>query len=355
MATALGQSGRRGMLLLCLAHFTVIYAACGSSAQIPGRKRLTQPRSDNYAFEQNKRLGRGINILGYDPIWTSPDKARFQAKFFKLIRDAGFDHVRVNIHPFRDGKPDGVISDYYWKTLDWTIQQALENNLAVILDFHEFLEMGKDPKAKTPRFLDTWKQIAERYKDVSDDVYFELLNEPCEQLTSKLWNRLLREALAVVRETNPDRTVIVGPGRWNSLEALEELDLPQDDQNLIVTVHYYNPFEFTHQGALWTEHKKKSGIIWKGDEQEHRAIVRDFDRVQAWSKRHSRPIYLGEFGAYDKADMASRVRYLAFVAREAEKRGWSWAYWQFDSNFILYDVAKQQWVRPILDALIPLR
>ena len=51
--------------------------------------------------------------------------------------------------------------------------------------------------------------------------------------------------------------------------------------------------------------------------------------------------------------MSSRVRYLDFVTREAEKRGWSWAYWQFDSDFILYDIPGKRWVEPVRDALIP--
>jgi len=71
--------------------------------------------------------------------------------------------------------------------------------------------------------------------------------------------------------------------------------------------------------------------------------------------KHKRPIYLGEFGAYDKADVASRVRYVRFVVRDAEKRGWSWAYWQSDGDFIVFDVKSQRWVQPILDALIPPR
>ena len=62
---------------------------------------------------------------------------------------------------------------------------------------------------------------------------------------------------------------------------------------------------------------------------------------------------MGEFGAYDKADMASRVRYLSFVTRQAEKLGWSWAYWQFDSDFIVYDMRNKRWIEPIRDALIP--
>jgi endoglucanase len=41
------------------------------------------------------------------------------------------------------------------------------------------------------------------------------------------------------------------------------------------------------------------------------------------------------------------------VTRTAEERGWSWGYWQFDSDFILYDVKRDAWVEPILRALIP--
>ena len=337
-----------------LAKIEVVCAiTCWSLAQSFGADHPAQPPKTNTAFEQSNRLGRGINILGYDPIWKSAADARFQEGYFKLIRDAGFDHVRINLHSFRDAESDGSLSGRYWKTLDWAIQNALDHQLAVILDFHEFLEMAKNPTARKSRFMDVWKQIAERYKNAPSDVMFEILNEPNGKMTPSMWNRWLREALAIIRRTNPNRTVIVGPGRWNSIDLLGELDLPENDQNIIVTVHYYNPFAFTHQGAPWTGQKDKLGVIWKGDEPERRAIQRDFNRAQAWATKHHRPLYLGEFGAYDKADMPSRVLYLGFVAREAERHGWSWAYWQFDSDFILYDIPNGRWIRPLLDALIP--
>lgn len=303
----------------------------------------------------NRRLGRGINVLGYDPIWKSPSEARFQERYFQMIRDAEFDHVRVNLHPFRDADASGRIPERYWKTLDWVIQQALKAKLAVIFDIHEFLELAKSPATKKERFLTVWKQIAERYKNAPNDVFFEILNEPNGELTPRLWNRWLRDALAIIRQTNPNRIVIIGPGRWNGIDVLEELDLPKQDRNIIVTVHYYKPFPFTHQGAPWMEFKDRLGVAWKGDEKQRREIRRDFDRAQAWSREHRRPLYLGEFGAYDKADMDSRVRYLNFIAREAERRGWSWAYWQFDSDFVLYDIPNQRWIQPLLDALIPRR
>lgn len=137
--------------------------------------------------------------------------------------------------------------------------------------------------------------------------------------------------------------------------ALQEqgLDLPEDDRNIILTVHYYSPMDFTHQGAAWAGRKDKTGIEWTGTEQEKDAVQRDFAKAQAWAKQHNRPVLLGEFGVYDKAPMESRVRYLAFVTRTAEELGWSWAYWQFDSDFILYDVNNDKWVEPILKALIP--
>jgi endoglucanase len=182
---------------------------------------------------------------------------------------------------------------------------------------------------------------------------FELLNEPNSALTPELWNQLLRESLAVVRRSNPNRTIIIGPGQWNNISQLEKLQLPPEDQNLIVTIHYYSPFEFTHQGAAFAGRKDKVGIRW-GTERDRQAIRADFDRAQAWAEKNHRPIYLGEFGVYDRAPAEDRVQWLSFVTREAEKRGWSWAYWQFDGDFILYDIGKRQWVEPILRAIIPL-
>ncbi len=303
------------------------------------------------AFEQNKRLGRGVNVLGYDPIWKDRSRGRFQAEHFRLIHEAGFSHVRINLHPFRDC--GNTITDTYFQTLDWAVQQALANKLMVILDFHEFNAMARDPNGLKERFLAMWTQIADRYKGQPDNVLFEILNEPNGKVTAELWNRYLSEALAIIRRTNPVRTVVIGPAQWNQISQLDKLELPDADRNIIVTVHSYTPMEFTHQGASWAGRKDKVGVSWNGTPQEKEAITTAFDQAQAWSQKHNRPIHLGEFGVYDKAEMSSRVRYLDFVTREAEKRGWSWAYWQFDSDFILYDIPGQHWIEAVRDALIP--
>jgi endoglucanase len=322
-----------------------------------GNAPATQPGMTD-PFDQNHRLGRGVNVIGYDPLWKDMAKARFKAEHFKIIHDGGFTHVRINLHPFRDAGPgeghgDHPIGEKYLHTLDWAVDAALANSLMVVLDFHEFQVMSDDPQANHDRYLAAWGQIAEHCKDRPNSVLFEALNEPHGKLTPQLWNQYFREALAVIRKSNPARTVIVGPGFWNGIDHLPELDLPEDERNLIVTVHYYRPMSFTHQGAPWTNQKDKLGISWDGTTKDHEELDRYFDKAQAWAQAHNRPIYLGEFGAYDKAVMPARARYANAVARAAESRGWSWAWWQFDGDFVLYDIRNGHWVQPIHDALIP--
>jgi endoglucanase len=252
-----------------------------------------------------------------------------------------------------DAAKNWAMPDAWWETLDWVVQQATAQGLVAVLDFHEFGAMGDDPGGNQARFLAFWRQVAARYRDASEAVLFEILNEPSRKLTPELWNAYLAEGLAIIRQSNPGRTVIVGPAFWNAIDHLSELELPENDRNLIVTVHYYQPMEFTHQGAGWTAHKDKTGVVWSGTDAERRKVEHDFAKAAAWAKAHNRPLFLGEFGAYDRGPMESRARYTDCVARTSEAYGWSWAYWQFDSDFILYDIPRDGWVEPILRALIP--
>jgi len=306
-------------------------------------------------FDQNRKLGRGVNILGYDPIWRSRDQARFQAKHFRLLKEAGFNSVRINLQPFRrmTAANDYALSAAWFEVLDWAVREAQAQDLRVILDLHEYNSLGADPVTNKVKFLAFWRQLSAHCQNAPESVLFEILNEPSRKLTPALWNEYLAEALAIIRKQNPTRAVIVGPGFWNSLDHLAELELPAADRHLIVTIHYYTPMDFTHQGAAWAQRKDKLGVDWLGTEKELGVIQSDFDKAASWAKQHDRPLFLGEFGAYDKAPMESRVRYLASVARAAEQRGWSWAYWQFDSDFILYDIGQDAWIEPIRRALIP--
>jgi len=308
------------------------------------------------AREQCAKMGRGVNIIGYDDkLWEDYTKGRFKEEYFKMIKDAGFSHVRVNLHPFSHMDEAYIISPEWLKTLDWVVAKGLEANLMIVLDMHEYNAMADDPEAKKEMFLSVWRQLSPRYKDTPNEVVFELLNEPNQKLNVDLWNQYLVETINIIRETNPGRTLVIGPGNWNGIESLKTLNLPETDRNIIVTVHFYHPMNFTHQGAPWAkDFKHLSGVTWTATEAETEEVTSKLKVAADWSRANDRPIYLGEFGAYDKGGMNSRALYTAYVARIAEKYNFSWAYWQFDSDFIVYDIDKEQWVKPILNALMGL-
>ena len=82
-------------------------------------------------FAQNRRLGRGVNIIGYDQaLWQGSDQARMQDKHFRLIAEAGFNHVRINLHPFKHmGDAQSVTSLYDLDSLGTCVagSQRIEN------------------------------------------------------------------------------------------------------------------------------------------------------------------------------------------------------------------------------------
>jgi endoglucanase len=303
------------------------------------------------------QLGRGVNLGN---ALEAPNEGEWgmtlQEEFFPLIKEAGFDHVRI---PIRWSAHAGQIPPYtidpvFFERVDWAVNQALQNDLKVLINVHHYEEIFKDPEENQERFLKLWEQIATHYKDYPPALIFELLNEPNDKLTAREWNHLLIKALAIVRLSNPDRNVVIGPADWNSLYKLSDLVLPAEDRHIIVTFHYYLPFHFTHQGAEWAEGSNAwLGTTWENRAEEQKALETDLDLAATWAIKNNRPLYLGEFGAYSKADMDSRVRWTSFVARQAEERGISWAYWEFGAGFGVYDRQLKAWITPLLHALIP--
>jgi endoglucanase len=161
--------------------------------------------------------------------------------------------------------------------------------------------------------------------------------------------------IGVVREANPTRAIVVGSAGWSNWRQLENLQLPEDRANLVATFHYYDPFEFTHQGAEWVGANADEwlGREWTGTEQEQAAVREALDAAAAFGRENGVPMYLGEFGAYGKAPDASRAAWTAFIAREAEARNMPWSYWEFCAGFGVYDREARAWRPALKAALLP--
>ena len=208
------------------------------------------------AFQVTRMLGRGVNLGN---ALEAPKEGEWgltlQKEYFGAIRKAGFESVRV---PIRWSAHAGTEAPYtidpvFFERVDWVVDQARASGLAAVINVHHYEEVYAKPEQHGMRLTALWRQIAQRYRGRPARLVFELLNEPNGALTDEKWNAMIPELLRTIRETNPRRAVIVGPGNWNNADRLSRLRLPAQDRMLIATFHYYSPFQFTHQGASWVK------------------------------------------------------------------------------------------------------
>lgn len=344
--TAPGRARPAWRCVLCLAGWTLLLPPAGWSAE-----------ADSAAY-WNERLGTGINLgnaleAPREGAWGM----RLEEHYFDRIADAGFDSVRIPVRwsSHADTKPPYALDPTFLARVDWAVDQSLGRGLATVLNMHHYQELYQDPDGHRERFLALWKQLAEHFRDRPSALLFEVLNEPHDRLNHEIWNPLLGEAVEVIRESNPHRVLVVGPDSWNAYTALPNLELPKDDTHLIVTFHYYLPFQFTHQGASWVGGNSRDwmGTLWEGTDSEKAEIAGHMAEATAWAKKRGVPLYLGEFGAYEKADFASRVAWTRYLRETARHHGISVAYWEFGSGFGVYDREAEAWRGDLLNALVP--
>ena len=334
----------------------LFFTCCETDIKSTNEDNNTSPDSID-VFKQNELLGRGINLGN---ALEAPDEGDWgvtlEAGYFSTIKEVGFNSVRIPIRwsAHSTEEPPYQIDTGFFSRIDWAINLALSNDLAVIINIHHFQEIMIEPEQNLEKFLALWLQIGNHYKNYSSNLFFEVLNEPNENLTPELWNEYLLQGINTIRQSNPKRTIVVGTANWGGLSGLGQLVLPANDENIIVTFHYYEPFHFTHQGAEWVDGSDEwMGTGWSATNEQKIDVINDFQSAANWAQENNRPLHMGEFGAYNKADHDSRVLWTTYVTRKAEELGFSWAYWEFCAGFGAYNSDLGQWNTDLLNALIP--
>ena len=272
-----------------------------------------------------------------------------------------FATVRLPVRWSNHAAPtaDATLDAEFLARVDSIADALLKKDVFVILDFHAYSQLtghglyrnerGVEPEVVQMRFINLWRQLAEHYRAWPKALLFEVYNEPYGKLEGPAWNELLARVLPAIRESNPDRTVLIGPGIWNAPKALPALKFPPDP-NTIVTVHTYDPFEFTHQGADWVGRPMATGLACC-DSAQRAKLVASLDLAKRWSDANGYPIHVGEFGSIQRAPYESRVEYTRLAREEFERRGFSWTYWELASIFGLYDPATSRWHTELMEAL----
>jgi endoglucanase len=366
------------------------FASCAADKTIfvpsnpPEMQRLTN--HDSPAYQAAKLFMHGANLGNY--LEAPPGKnwgVTFAADECAIMRAEGFDHVRVPVgwQHYAGPGPDFTLSPDIFARADFVVTNALKNKLAVMINIHHFDELDRDPAATTDEFLKIWRQIAAHYRDFPGQLAFELDNEPHENAKTAAMNPIYARAIAEIRKTNPRRTIFVEPGNWGNVDELKNLALPPDD-NVIVSVHCYEPFYFTHQGATWAgADTKVTGIQFPGPPAT--PLVPDpsltlnrwvLDWIQgynnlpaeknpggpvafegkiklarAWSDYYGRPVHFGEFGCFTKADPVSRANFYSAFRRVAEAQNIGWCIWDWSAGFRYWDKKSNQPMPGMREAL----
>lgn len=299
---------------------------CLLTALVPAAALADSPSPANII----DRMGVGINMgntleaPNYEGEWATEAREYY----FDDYKAAGFKHVRIPIRWDKHTQTtypytiDSAFLDHVEQIVDWSLSRGL---VTVINAHHETWVMD-DYDNKIERLESIWRQVAERFKGKSENLLFEVLNEPVGNITDSQINDMNARILSIIRATNPTRQVIIGAGFYNNWRAtIYNLKLPKDP-NLIATFHYYEPYQFTHEmTGTW------------GTEENMAEVRKAFDAVKAWSERNQIPVYLGEYGARVENDRSSRLTWYDYVSDLAARSGFAFAVWDDEGWFKVYD------------------
>ena len=332
------------------------------------------------AIAVNKMLGHGINFgnsweSGYsitssnfdpdmvydylDGYWSNS----IQDEWFQIAKDAGFQSIRMPVRWNQTAlhEPPYTLQPERVEGVKRHIKIANGLGMPVIINQHHFNELYADPEKYMPAFYGIWENIAEEFKDFDNDsLIFEVLNESREKSDPYL-AQMTDSAIKIIRKTNPGRTIMIDPGNWGKFEKMDAFaDIK--DSNIIIDGHYYEPYNYSHQGHN-TECEKR--VLWKSNDQEATLkIVSDLKGYITMAKKYFPgkngthiPLNIGEFGASSRCeaygqDDANRALYIKAIVQVANQLGYSWHIWGFTGvGFDIYDKSTDEWYPEILKAL----
>ncbi|MGF7032148.1 endoglucanase [Paenibacillus mucilaginosus] len=319
------------------------------------------------AMSPGWNLGNTLDAYPDEGSWNNPPA---EETIFEDIRAAGFRSVRIPVT--WDSKigsaPDYIIDPARLDRVEEVVDWALERGLYTVLNVHHdngnwVTKMAVDPvtglyvddyNRNMDKLEKVWKQIAGRFKDKSEKLLFEVLNEPNNgewepkieaptdpdypearhHLTPEELNAMNHRMLKAIRTSggsNASRIVVIGAEMDNSEKAVAHLEVP-DDPYLMATFHYYTPYPFISNSWGHT--------AW-GTPEDKAELTRYFKPVYDTFVRKGIPVLLGEFGTFVDPEAYAKSYYFNAVVRASYKYGFVPMYW--DNGLDNYDRKARVW------------
>ncbi|MEX2234472.1 MAG: cellulase family glycosylhydrolase [Cyclobacteriaceae bacterium] len=336
--------------------------------------------------EGQTAFSRGVNLTGW---FQAPNARQIQfSKFtktdFENIKSLGCDVIRlpINLHAMTNGEPDYIPDPLFLHFLDQAVDWAEELQIHLILDNHTFDPAASTDPAVEAILVKVWTHMASHYRDRSEYVYYEVLNEP-HGIDDAVWSDIQQNVIDAIRTEDTQHFIVVGPANWNSYNNLKNLPV-YTDPKLIYTFHFYDPFVFTHQGASWTDPSMvplagvpfpfaSAGMpatpnslrgTWiegalnsyanDGTSSKVRQLI---DVAVAFKNQRGVPLFCGEFGVYiPNSPDDDRVAWYELVRSYLNEQGIPWTIWDYTGGFGLFEKNSAEYFNydlhvPLLEAL----
>lgn len=264
---------------------------------------------------------------------------RVELPHLDAIRDAGFDGVRlpVRFDAHAGSTPPYAFGGNFWRRIDEIVEHALGLGLKVQLDMHHYERLISEPARQRDRFLGMWSVIAHHFRGADAGLMLEPFNEPNgDYWLGRELAMLQFDVLRVIRERDPTRMVIFGPGNWQNIDALGTWT-PPPGENVAASVHYYEPHAFTHQNAEWLGADAPNfGRDW-GTTDDRTQLRRHIERAAWLAYERGSSIQLGEFGVNRALPLQQRAQWTRAVREACEFVDMGWCVWDFAGAFPIWD------------------
>lgn len=320
-----------------------------------------------FQLQAQVAFNRGVNLTGW--FQTSSTNqiqfTKYTKQDFQNIKSLGCDVVRLPINLFymTNGTPDYTIDPLMFEFLDQAANWAEELQMYLIIDNHTSDDLASKNSNLETVLLKVWTQVAEHYKNRSNYILYEVMNEPNGTLTTATWGSLQQKAINAIRVIDTKHTIVVGAAGFNTYNELAALPV-YSDANLIYTFHFYDPFVFTHQGATWvtpsmaplanvpfpynasTMPTTPTSLVgtWVGtaltnykNDGTLAKVKSLIDIAAAFKTNRNVKVYCGEFGAYiPNSPNADRTYWYGEVRKYLEAKGIPWTTWDYQGSFGLF-------------------
>src|ERR1035437_1754568 len=312
-------------------------------------------------------FNRGVNLTGW--FQTSSTNqiqfSKYTKQDFQNIKSLGCNVIRLPINLFymTSGSPDYTVDPLFYEFLDQAVTWAEDLQLYLIIDNHTNDDLASKNANLQIVLTKVWTQMASHYKDRSNYILYEILNEPNGSITTAVWGGIQQAAINCIRAVDGKHTIVVGGSGYNSYTELASLPY-YTDTNLLYTFHFYDPFVFTHQGATWpvpsmgslagvpfpynaaTMPSVPSDLVgtWvagglsnyinDGTVAKVRALI---DIAVAFKTARNADLFCGEFGVYNlNSPDNDRTYWYGQVRSYLESKGIAWTTWDYQGGFGLF-------------------